>query len=626
MAIVRKQLARTFVFTTLTFLPALAFPQTGPGGIGATGASTNLVFWLDSKRVNADDSNPAVGAAVTSWSDKSGRGKTVTQTTTGVATYASAGVTFNNVGYLAGNDSGFPAGGSDRTAIVVASSPSTTSDDVLFFYGTSFMNDRSFGILKIMSTNASYPNGIRNFFYNDDQDVVGGWTPSGTQKIAMCTYTSGTQSTYLNNNNAATKTTFTGTPNTLLGGAGALQVGGWSAFTLNSQATIAEVILYNKVLNAAEQIIINNYLAAKYGLTLVNNDIYTNDNAANGNYDFDVAGIGQASAAAQQLDSKGTGIVEISGATGLGNGEYYFWGHDGASQWASTTDVPTAAGVKARLQRVWRGQMIGTIGNFDVAFDLSGYPSSTAADLVLLVDINGSGTFSDETVAGGGVISSPTQSGSTFTFNNVSVMTGTRRFTLGTLDKSRTPLPIVLESFNAKQVKGTVEVTWQTASEENSDFFTVERSADGQIFEPITTVNAAGNSTQEKHYKVSDRNPNEGLSYYRLSQTDFDGKKSQFNPVAVNFARADVPYKIYPNPGIGDRFFIHIPGTESDHSIQVSVEELNGKQLVSSGCDCLTPGNDNVYEVVLPHPLAAGIYLVRVDRGNEQHVLKFVAQ
>jgi len=627
MAIVRNQLVKTLVFATLLFLPTAVFPQDGPGGIGATGASTNLVFWLDSKRVNADNSNPAVGAAVTSWTDKSGRGKTVTQTTTGVATYASTGVTFNNIGYLAGNDSGFPAGSSDRTAIVVASSPSTTSDDVLFFYGTANTN-QSYGILKIMSTNATTPNGIRNFFYGDDQDVAGGWTPSGTQKIAMCTYTSGTQSTYLNNNNATTKTAFTGTPSTLLGGSGALQVGGWNSFTLYSQATIGEVILFNKVLNAAEQIIINNYLAAKYGLTLVNNDIYTNDNSANGNYDFDVAGIGQgASNAIQQLDSKGTGFIEIKNAAGLDNNEYYFWGHDGASQWATnTTDIPTLAGLQARVQRVWRGQMIGTITSFDVILDLSAYPSSTrATDLRLLVDTNSSGTFSDE-VAGVGVIGPPTGSWPTFTFTGVTAMNATRRFTIGTVNKSLTSLPIALESFNAKQVQNTVELTWQTASEENNDFFTLERSADGQVFETITTVKGAGNSKEERDYKFVDQNPYEGLSYYRLSQTDFDRTKKQFNPVSVNFARENADFRIFPNPASGDRFYVYIPGTERNHSIQVSVEEVNGKQLVASGCDCLIPGQDNAYEVVLPHALATGLYLVKVNCGNEQHVLKFIAR
>jgi len=624
MAIVRNQLAKTLVVATIFFLPTVVFPQDGPGGIGTTGAATNLVFWLDSKRVNSDNSNPTIGAAVTSWSDKSGRGKTVTQNTTGVANYAATGVTFNNVGYLAGNDSGFPSGSSDRTAIVVASSPTTTSDDVLFFYGTSNTN-QSYGILKIMSSNATSPDGIRNFFYGDDQDVAGGWTPSGTQKIAMCTYTSGTQSTYLNNNNATTKTSFTGTPNTTLGGAGALQVGGWNSFTLNSQATIAEVILFNKVLNAAEQIIINNYLAAKYGLTLVNNDLYTNDNSANGNYDFDVAGIGQGtSIASQQLDSKGTGIVEVNNVVGLNNNEYFFWGHDGASVWASTTDVPSV--IQARVQRVWRGQAIGALTSFDVKVDLSGYPTSTAADLRLLVDTNNNGLFSDETVAGGGVIGPPTGSGTVFTFSGVTALTGTRRFTIGTTNKSRTALPVTLEFINAKQAGNTVELTWQTASEKNNAYFTVERSVDGHIFETITTVNAAGSTTLEKNYKIVDRNPYEGLSYYRLSQTDFDGTTKQFNPVPVNFARENADYRIFPNPASGDRFHVYIPGTERSHTVQISLEELNGKQLVSSGCDCLTAGQDNAYEVVLPHPLAPGLYLLKVTCGDEQHVLKFVAQ
>ncbi|HEY4653068.1 MAG TPA: hypothetical protein VIH22_01070, partial [Cyclobacteriaceae bacterium] len=247
----------------LLFETAPAFSQTGPGGVSS--GSTNLLLWLDGQNVNADGTNPAIGTEVLTWYDRSGNGVNVTRNISNVATYSANGVTFNNTGFLNGSDATFPTGNASRTVIVCASSPSTPTDDVFFFYGTA-NNNQSYGVLKIGTSNA-----VRNYFYANDLDVAGGWTPSGTLKIITLTYASPTQIVYINNNNPPS-TKNAGSVNTTLGAQG-LQIGGWNSFTLYSQATIAEIILYDKVLNMAERIIVNNYLAAKYEIALAANDL-----------------------------------------------------------------------------------------------------------------------------------------------------------------------------------------------------------------------------------------------------------------------------------------------------------------------------------------------------------------
>src|SRR5690606_36115807 len=92
---------------------------------------------------------------------------------------------------------------------------------------------------------------------------------------------------------------------------------------------ISEIIMYNAVLNNAERIIVNNYLAAKYGLTLAAaNDIYTMDNPGNRNFDYNVAGIGQANDGSNHTDSQGTGIVRINNPRNLNNNDFLFWGEE----------------------------------------------------------------------------------------------------------------------------------------------------------------------------------------------------------------------------------------------------------------------------------------------------------
>ncbi|MBP6313090.1 MAG: T9SS type A sorting domain-containing protein [Flavobacteriales bacterium] len=95
-------------------------------------------------------------------------------------------------------------------------------------------------------------------------------------------------------------------------------------------------------------------------------------------------------------------------------------------------------------------------------------------------------------------------------------------WTLGSITDEN-PLPIELISFTAKVEEPWVRLDWTTASERNNDFFTVERSADGEHFMDIHEEMGAGNSQQVLNYLTFDREPLTGLSYYRLRQTDFDG-------------------------------------------------------------------------------------------------------
>ena len=78
---------------------------------------------------------------------------------------------------------------------------------------------------------------------------------------------------------------------------------------------------------------------------------------------------------------------------------------------------------------------------------------------------------------------------------------------------------------------------WSTASEYNSDYFSVERSIDGQTWKQVQEVQAAGNSTSRIDYDWLDQDPIHGLSYYRLKQIDYDGTEELFDAVFVMFRR-----------------------------------------------------------------------------------------
>ncbi len=84
-------------------------------------------------------------------------------------------------------------------------------------------------------------------------------------------------------------------------------------------------------------------------------------------------------------------------------------------------------------------------------------------------------------------------------------------------------LPVLMQHYTVDLHSDKVSVQWTTTSEVNNRHFTIERSANTQRFEIIGIVNGAGNSNSEKAYEFIDPAPLEGISFYRLSQTNFDG-------------------------------------------------------------------------------------------------------
>ena len=104
------------------------------------------------------------------------------------------------------------------------------------------------------------------------------------------------------------------------------------------------------------------------------------------------------------------------------------------------------------------------------------------------------------------------------------------------------PLPIELLAFSGRREGEQVRLEWVTASEQDNDYFTLERSADGADFTPIATVDGAGTSFETLYYTEPDRAPLAGWNYYRLWQTDFDGTTTVSPVVAVWMpAGADTP-------------------------------------------------------------------------------------
>lgn len=114
------------------------------------------------------------------------------------------------------------------------------------------------------------------------------------------------------------------------------------------------------------------------------------------------------------------------------------------------------------------------------------------------------------------------------------------------------PLPVVWLYFKGQPQGEDVQLTWATASGQNTKEFVVARSPDGRNFTAIGTVPAAGNSSQTSSYQYTDQKAmalNKHGVYYRLKQIDFDNKFEYSSVVNIKGKQeAGALITAYPNP------------------------------------------------------------------------------
>ncbi|MBK6527487.1 MAG: DUF2341 domain-containing protein [Crocinitomicaceae bacterium] len=136
-------------------------------------------------------------------------------------------------------------------------------------------------------------------------------------------------------------------------------------------------------------------------------------------------------------------------------------------------------------------------------------------------------------------------------------------------------LPVELINFTAKQAgANAIELDWTTASENNNDYFMIEKSENGVNWNFIGTVDGHGNTSHAINYHFEDMKPYYGNNYYRLKQVDFDGAFEYSVVAKVNFNDAQNQIKIFPNP-VNDYVNIHFASAPQsfqifNHGIEVT--------------------------------------------------------
>jgi len=186
----------------------------------------------------------------------------------------------------------------------------------------------------------------------------------------------------------------------------------------------------------------------------------------------------------------------------------------------------------------------------------------------------------------------------------------TNTFYLGSVSTS-SPLPITLISFSANAKNGEVILNWTTAQEINNDYFTIQRSNDTTGWESIETVPGSGTNSNIHDYTAYDPAPYAGISYYRLMQTDLDGRRTYSFIRSVNLG-IQTGISVYPNPASN---LITINFSQTD-KYQVSLFNNSGQLMMGP---LIVNGNATSIRV-LNYP--DGIYFIRVNHGSGSETIK----
>lgn len=186
---------------------------------------------------------------------------------------------------------------------------------------------------------------------------------------------------------------------------------------------------------------------------------------------------------------------------------------------------------------------------------------------------------------------------------------------------STSPLPIQLISFEAQAVDNKkVLCEWITATEINNDYFTVERSANGQDFEETGIVDGAGNSNSILNYNFTDENPFSGVSYYRLKQTDFNGQFTYSNVVSVTIKKSfNTQASIYPNPAHNN--FTTAFNFDFEQPVLLQVYDMAGRKVLTENFIATEGVNSRKTDV---SQIANGVYIVEITSGETKEQIRFV--
>ncbi|MBS1915822.1 MAG: T9SS type A sorting domain-containing protein [Bacteroidetes bacterium] len=181
---------------------------------------------------------------------------------------------------------------------------------------------------------------------------------------------------------------------------------------------------------------------------------------------------------------------------------------------------------------------------------------------------------------------------------------------------SNIPLPVSFTSFSLVPANNAVQINWSTASETNNNFFTVQRSQNQTDWTNIATVEGKVNSITNVGYSVVDNNPPEGILYYRIMQTDINGKTTYSEIRQTRFTPVFNDVAVFPNPA---KDIVNIQGDNLKNA-QISLYNGLGQTIIP-----VSVLQDN-HATINVSRLTKGIYYIRIQNNGNTTIRKLLIE
>ncbi len=175
-------------------------------------------------------------------------------------------------------------------------------------------------------------------------------------------------------------------------------------------------------------------------------------------------------------------------------------------------------------------------------------------------------------------------------------------------------LPITLLDFTGKENAGKNLLNWNTASESNSSYFSIERSTDALNFSSIGHVNASGFSSTEVKYNFTDATPIPGVNYYRLVMIDKDGSSAYSKIVSItNKINHSIDIKHIDLFARSNTMSLIINSTKTQ-TANLSIIDVSGRTILNT--QIFLQNGNNVISKNIPS-ITKGIYYVKLFTPEE---------
>lgn len=186
-----------------------------------------------------------------------------------------------------------------------------------------------------------------------------------------------------------------------------------------------------------------------------------------------------------------------------------------------------------------------TTNTIDIVYDIQGPTSVTTTTFQIGLRGNSNTDFNNRTSTTSWSSTTPgTSNSETVTLSNtVRPISGQ----IYTWTPPSLPLPVEMLYFEGQGYSSYNILKWSTASEYNSDYFSIQRSRDGINWTEVGKKISSGNSTVKNDYSYTDYYLNDGIVYYKLIQYDFDGKFKEYGPISIFYYKTDKKVVKYIN-------------------------------------------------------------------------------